>query len=338
MEIQLPDTSAPNCQLSETQRGAVIMAYAFTESYAETARIVGLPRSTVYYIIKHVKTTGSTAPKARTGRPRASTERMDRIICREARNSPHSTLGELSVNLVQNYAIPLHINTLKSRLQEQNIQKWRAKRRPELLPRHAAQRLQWALARRHWQYDDWARIIWSDECWIQRTGDPRTAWVFRTTNEKWRRDLVVPYVGQGDAKVMIWAMFIGETKGPLYMVEGNFDSTKYLEVLQEHLPQFMHDNRRIGANWTEDQWPTFMHDNAKPHVAKIVTEWFADTETSLLPWCPYSPDLNPIEHVWWLLKDQAWAAIPEDYLRRLVESMNDRIDAVIAAKGWYTRF
>lgn len=81
---------------------------------------------------------------------------------------------------------------------------------------------------------------------------------------------------------------------------------------------------------------------------------------------PYSPDLNPIEHVWVHLKRQlhrkypdiattpggpdrvrsklievlpeVWDSLPESLIQKLWQSMPDRVAAVIAAKGWYTRY
>lgn len=84
-----------------------------------------------------------------------------------------------------------------------------------------------------------------------------------------------------------------------------------------------------------------------------------------MDWPPYSPDLNPIENLWKLLKERICKAYPElgdmpknakamealitaaivvweefedNLLGRLVKSMNNRLEAVITAKGWYTKY
>ena len=86
----------------------------------------------------------------------------------------------------------------------------------------------------------------------------------------------------------------------------------------------------------------------------------------VLEWPPYSPDLNPIEHLWYRLKqlvyqvnphieqvkgnadtvrdalwdtlEQAWHLIEEDILDDLVGSMQRRVQAVIKIEGWYTKY
>lgn len=84
-----------------------------------------------------------------------------------------------------------------------------------------------------------------------------------------------------------------------------------------------------------------------------------------MEWPPYSPDLNPIENLWALLKaaiyklrpelidmannDEtkqilvetaqiAWSQIDLNHLQHLSETMPHRVEAIIASDGWYTKY
>ena len=48
----------------------------------------------------------------------------------------------------------------------------------------------------------------------------------------------------------------------------------------------------------------FQQDNSRIHVAANVVDWFRRNRIKLFPHSAYSPDLNPIENVWSLLKDR----------------------------------
>jgi transposase len=104
----------------------------------------------------------------------------------------------------------------------------------------------------------------------------------------------------------------------------------------------------------------FQQDNDPKHTARIVKNYLArktaDGTLKLLDWPSQSPDLNPIEHVWKLMKDEVrklkptnlndlfekletvWRNIPIDYLQRLIDSMPQRCQAVIDANGMHTKY
>ena len=46
----------------------------------------------------------------------------------------------------------------------------------------------------------------------------------------------------------------------------------------------------------------FMQDNARTHTSRQSKEWFENHGILLLDWPPYSPEMNPIENLWAIVK------------------------------------
>jgi len=105
-------------------------------------------------------------------------------------------------------------------------------------------------------------------------------------------------------------------------------------------------------------------DNAKTHLP--FRRWLRGQGVTLLEIPAYLPDLNPIEDVWSLVKDKLHTHYPELHLikgpvnevKKVIEeaitgcwelldpkvfdtlagSMVDRVEAIIKADGWYTKY
>ena len=159
---------------------------------------------------------------------------------------------------------------------------------------------------------------------------------------------------------MVWGAIWREGRSPLVFLERDENSPRkgysarsYIKVLEKGLRPYYNGTRH------------FQQDNAKIHIAKASIRWLMDHGIELWDWPAHSPDLNPIEHIWaWMkrylrrkypdqsgLKEnqvdieifkarmvEAWEAIPQDVIRKLIDTLEHRLRAVIRAKGWYTRF
>lgn len=50
----------------------------------------------------------------------------------------------------------------------------------------------------------------------------------------------------------------------------------------------------------------YQHDNWSVHRAKKVEEYLSKQPFETIQWPARSPDLNPIENIWGLIKDRVW--------------------------------
>ena len=101
-----------------------------------------------------------------------------------------------------------------------------------------------------------------------------------------------------------------------------------------------------------------MHDGAPGHSTATTRDEIDYRDMMVIRWPAYSPDLNPIETVWKWMKDyiqkhfpdkmsydqlraavlEAWESIEQSKLDGLIEKMGDRCQAVMDARGRYTRY
>jgi hypothetical protein len=168
----------------------------------------------------------------------------------------------------------------------------KAIRRPPLDLQHRAARLRYF-------YEtlpkfDATRIIWTDESYIQRTGQG-----FRWITEPEQR-----YSGvrvQKEEQYMVWAAFTfkdGLIDYRVFPKNYTMDSRRYVADCLE--PCILPFWTRLSA--ADKEIYSFMQDNAAPHKAPAAAGCLQDNFIRVVEWPPLSPDLNPIENFWCIVK------------------------------------
>ena len=152
---------------------------------------------------------------------------------------------------------------------------------------------------------------------------------------------------------MFWACFAGDVDGPFIFWEkewGTIDSESY----SARIIPIVHGWIRMHPSLQ------FMQDNAPGHAAKATIQELQERGIPVIPWPAVSPDLNPIEYLWNLMKDylsehyssskctydelrerviQAWCTVARpEQLAYLASIMQQRCKDVIAAKGGHTKW
>jgi hypothetical protein len=119
--------------------------------------------------------------------------------------------------------------------------------------------------------------------------------------------MIQPYNKSKGVSFMISSGFSGDYgRGALILMErdpdaprNGFTAWSYTEALDEMLTEL----------WAADS--LLLQDNARVHTAAHTIAWLQKNGVNLLTIPPYSPDLNPIQHLWSHLKKQLYIVAPE---------------------------
>jgi hypothetical protein len=283
--------------------------------------------------------------KRKGGRPTKLNARTRFALERAAVTGQANSARELTVWLQEHQGVNVSTSTVQREIQKLGLRRMKLLDAPYLTPSHKRERLAWAEAHESWTVAKWSTIIFSDECSVSMDGPDGSARVYKRPG-----DPPKPHHFRGRTahppKVMVWACMSIHGWGFITRVDGVLDNVKYRGILEDFLPW-------VRANWnlsTEDF--LFQQDNAAPHRARATLEFFRVKRLRHIGWPAKSPDMNPIERGWALLKkklqaypraatandlwaqiQEAWAAMSGDMAAHLVRGMPQRIWALKKARG-----
>ncbi|WWC63231.1 uncharacterized protein I303_105831 [Kwoniella dejecticola CBS 10117] len=329
-----------------TKRGAVIGLHASGLSKSAIAKQLGWPRSTVRDVIQRHLETGSCYDRARSGRPRKTSDRDERLIVRDMYNN-HWEPWQFFVERHQ-----LAESTLRGIAMRHGFFKRAARRKVVISKANKAKRQEWA---RENVGQDWTRVLFTDEASFEAGGlRDRRSPVLRRVGEEYALRNIQPVFRSGHFSVMAWGCIGINRKFPLHFFEpGKIKSARYIdEILKGKLKSYV---RRFKGS--SNATILVVEDNAPIHNSGVTTLARAKLGIRRLSHPPSSPDLNPIEWMWRavkrrlgfmprasnleMLKEQireAWEDIPLSYVNGLITRMETVRQAVVAARGLHTPY
>lgn len=341
-------------ELTTEQRGTIVYCRQRGDSYRSIAKTVGCGLATIYDTLKRHSETGSTSSKSRSGRPRLlndrQSNRLKKLVTNDKTQNRRLCAAGIQKLWQKKTDNNVSLHTIRRTLYSVGLKNCIARRKPLISPANKQARLSWCLEHASWTKAKWAKVLWSDESTFSQFQQSRCSRVWREAKEEWDSSCVSTTVKHSPSR-MHWGCFLRQGLGPIVPLEGSVKGTTHVITLRKHVLPTMKRMFPKGDGW-------FQEDNARPHKCQIAKQFHAEHELRILSWPPQSPDLSPIENLWALVKrnlrkrkkkpsnlteldryvKEEWKKIPKHFIENLVDSMPERIQAVIAAEGGETKY
>lgn len=318
-------------------------------SYREIASRVKISRSTIHDIVKR---NGFEKGNSKCGPKSKISETDKRTIVRNIVSGKCQTACEAVKSLEHDFNVHVSPQTIRNVLKSKGFQAKHKTKKPLISMKNQKKRLDFAKKYKHWSTNDWHNVIWSDESKINRFGSDGIHWCWKLPCEKLSERNIQPTMKHGGGSVMVWGCMTAHGVGFLCRIHGRMDAELYCNILEDELMNSMTYYEMEKAK------TLFQQDNDPKHTSKKALKCLQDLELNVLEWPSQSPDLNPIEHLWAILKRKLdsysykpdgveelwerivveWNKITKEQCLALISSMPRRIKEVLKAKGRHTKY
>ncbi|GBM65331.1 hypothetical protein AVEN_12097-1 [Araneus ventricosus] len=201
--------------LSEFDRGQIVMARRLGTSITETARLVGCSRSAVVSIHAKWINDGDTSSRRQcVGRPRVIKETGRRRLSRLVKQNRRQIVAQLTAQHNAGSSASVSEHTVQRTLLDMGLCSRRPTHVPLLTKRHRQLRLQWAREHRDWTMDEWKRVAWLDESrFLIHHVDGRVR-VRHLSGEQLLPSCTAGHTQAGGGGIMLWGTFSWADRDP----------------------------------------------------------------------------------------------------------------------------
>jgi hypothetical protein len=280
------------------------------------------------------------------------TPRAARNLKHASRKNPFLSSNELLHEHVTSGGIAVSAKTIRNCLKSMKLKSFVAKQKPYVTGFQRSRRVKWAKSYLSKPLAFWKAVIFTDETHISLFNGGKRARVYRAPGEAYLPQHLLPSV-KHSLSVHLWGSVSYRGVGKIHFLEqgGRMNSHWYSCILQKELKETVIEQFGNIKN------ATVQDDGAPCHRSKVVMNKFSKLGFKHMEWVGQSPDCNPIENLWMVLKNKVRAHSPRtlaelkttitnvwnneitlQYCKSLVCSMPRRLKSVIQNRGFPTKY
>ena len=296
--------------------------------------ITGLTRSTIYRHFQKLRLQGTSQRKFGSGRVKKFTENHGKIILDVLQSDNSLTVNEIA-------------NEINKKLENDEwvsaTTVWRYIRSQGFISKlpiekHILTESQKLARKKFWEQNidrDWSTVLFTDETSFRVGKKKRKCWLMPNISN-------YTSIRKLSKKVNAWGAISMNGRVNLHLFINNLNKEEYVQILKDNLKEI----KEIGGKNFIFQW-----DNDPKHNSKQALEFYKKNKFDRLEWPPYSPDLNPIENIWGIVKQEVnkydllkisdviakvktvWSEIDQEMIKHCIENMPIRLNKWIEASG-----
>jgi transposase len=306
---------------------------------SKIAKIIKCNRKTVTHWINRWEETKDLFDRPRSGAPRTTSVKQDQMMVDMALDDMNTTSKTIKDEF-ENIGITVSQDTIQRRLKDAGLKYSKPLSKPLLSEWHRQQRLTWAESMKNY---DWSKVMATDETSIRLHTSHKYTWQ-RPGERKVVRTVKYPL------KINVWGCLSKKGFGRVFWFKNNLNS--------EFLCHKIYRNALLPSarqHFGQSQW-VLLEDNDLKHRSNYSRTWKSDHQIVTLSWPSHSPDVNPIENLWALLKvkvaqrrpktledlvnaiQNEWNELPSELAYNLMNSMESRVQSLIDSSGDYTLY
>jgi mannose-6-phosphate isomerase-like protein (cupin superfamily) len=325
------------------QRSSIVALSSLGFDVAKIAELSSCDPRTIQHWIDHFTEFENLDDAPRSGHPPITSADTDESIVSLAQEICFVTPKEIRTDL----HLDVSARTVRRRLDQAGLFGRVARISFPFTEEHIQKRLSFAHKYGEWDEAKWDTVLFTDETYIILGGTGQV-WVQRSEDAAVLSQYNIERSSHA-AQSGFWGCFSSQGIGTSRLYDHTMDS----RFLTDTYTQYMKTHAR--RTWPTGQW-FLLHDNAPTHTSNESKAWLHNNGIDLIEFPPHSPDLNPIENLWAYLKrridnrcpsnkaelmeilNEEWAAIDREFLASLAHSMIDRCKAVVACRGFKTKY